>query len=278
MSVVRDSAARLRSEQRGRNGRRDRPPDLQGHRPLSRRPDPASHRARLGHERLVRGQRGFEQPDRPEHPHRPAFGHDLDSVSLQPVLHARRNQGDRRHRAPADCGVSRLAPRMEAPQGSGHPVAGRRSSRFQRRRQLLHDLNRVLGRRREGRREQDAARRLRAGRRPPHRREAVARRNRFLRDQPGPHGRVGGRSGRDEGDQIHPDWEGRARIAGVTRHQVAVRLEPARGIDLGDRLCLEDSDRKVVDCRRRQPGHAAAEPRRDAAVGVWALQRHGLCL
>jgi len=75
----------------------------------------------------------------------------------------------------------------------------------------------------------------------------------FLREQPGSQRSLGGRPDRNEGDPVHSDREGSARLPGFPGHQIALRFQPPGGFVLGHRLRYPQGGRQMVDTRRWQP-------------------------
>ncbi len=161
------SAARLRSEPAVERRLRDRPGDAEGRRPHPRRPQSAARRAVVGHAHAVgrqqRGEHQVRQPHADRSADRQGRQGDRRRRSVQHVLLAGRQVGDRRGRGVQAPGLPRPAVDGAAVHAGGAALRRHQPRRLLDRRPLRDLHLRVHGDRRQDRPRRAEGRRLHPG-------------------------------------------------------------------------------------------------------------------
>ena len=262
---------------------RHRPGDLQGRRPLPRRPQPAARRAVVGPEDALGRQQRREhdqgQPDADRSDDRQAGQGDRGRRPVQHVLHARRQGGDRRRRGvqaarlprPADDGAEVVAGDAAVRAASTTPTsrstgASRSSPASSAACWSKIDMvgRKVLG-----------YLKLSTGKMPQDIRVSPDGSDLLRRRHDGRR-RVRDRRRELQGDRLRQDRQGHARPVPEPRRQEALRRQPRleqdprrrarHGQRLGARLRDPQGRRDLADPRRRQPRHGQRQRRRQVAL------------
>src|SRR6476620_5799615 len=273
------SGPRLRPEQRGRLGRRDRPADVQGRRTFRRGRAAATRHAVARPEDSLCERRRRQHADADRCAHRSPRQADPRRRSLQPLFHDRRALRDRGRRAspPTRLPLGTLVP---ARAGAERSLCRRQPHGLLCRRALCHRKLRVLGPSVEGRRAplqgprgaNTAAPVLGAAGRA-----LVAGREGFLRSRPRCRRSVGDQPQTAEGDRFHPHRRRSTRSRRRAKRKGALRRKSQRGKRVRDLVQDPQGHSQVAHPGRRKPRHGRRLRGWQGALALGTVQLGGLC-